>query len=146
MEALADRLRDQMGDTRNPLRDGFVSMPAFRRLIALTRWLHWVNMQEQRSVEDSVGASKSAYPQTGSIDAELPIDIPLRQSHVLHPADLSREHQLCRQVWCLLTEGRVMDAVELCSTSGHQWRAGVLHAASAHALMAEEPIDDLEPD
>lgn len=146
MEALADRLRDQMGDSKNALRDGFLSHPSFRRLLALVRWAHWLNTQEQRSSDETVTASKSAYPQTSGLGSELPLDTVLRQPQLIHPSDLAKEHQLCRKAWTLLTEGRVMDAIELCSNTGHHWRAGVLHAASAHALMAEESTDDLEAD
>lgn len=142
MEAIGERIRDQIGDDEeNPLRDGFISYPAFRRLMALIRWVHWVNTQEAEDMGEQVSASRLAYPNT-SVDHELPIDTSIRTPEKLNHADLAQEHQLCRQVWQLLTQGRLMDAIELCTVTGHHWRAGVLNAASGHLCMAEDEGDD----
>ena len=142
MEAIGERIRDHIGDDdENAIRDGFISYPAFRRLMALIRWVHWVNAQEAEDMGEQVSASRLAYPNT-SMDHELPIDTSVRTPEKLNHADLAKEHQLCRQVWQLLTQGRVMDAIELCSVAGHHWRAGVLNAASGHVCMADDQGND----
>ena len=148
MEALADRLRDQIGDDEtNPIRDGFIRFPSFRRLMAIIRWVHWVTSQEAEEFPDAVGPSQSAYPHSGNMDgSELPIDTALTHPERINRSDLTREHNLCKQVWSLLTQGRVMDAVDLCGATGHHWRAGVLNAASGHIFMTEETEDEVTPD
>jgi hypothetical protein len=143
MEVLGERLRDQSQlDGPNPLMDAFIALPSFRRLIALIRWTHWVNNRELESRHETLQSSLVAYPQTSFDGIEIPLDDAVRQPDKIHATDLAREHSLCRQIWFLITQGRVMDAIELSSQTGHHWRSGVLNAACGHSGMAEETVGD----
>ena len=150
MEALADRLREQIEDeTDNSLGNVFVQSANFRRLLAVLRWAHWVNAEDARRVipkGNPVRPSKSAYPTSNSKQGEFPLDTAIRQPEKLYTADLSREQQLCKEVWALLTQGKVMESVDLCVSAGHRWRGAVLHASSGHGFMHEDSQDEVAPD
>lgn len=149
MEALCDRIGDQLHEEGDDsLRHGFVEYPHFRRLMAVLRWSHWVNAEEDRASRkhDSVRPSKTAYPTSTDTGKELPIDSAIRNPDRIHAADLSRERNLLKQLWTLLTQGKVMEGVDLCVSSGHRWRGGVLHASSGHIFMGEDSQDEVPPD
>ena len=104
----------------NPIRNAFMTIKSFRKLVAVIHWLNWVNSFEE---VPHVEPSSSAYPLS---NGEFPIDTPPDQ---LNGKDVQRERTLCRAVWTLLTQGKVAEAIDLCAACGHNWRAGVLQAA-----------------
>ena len=143
MEVLGERLREQMDSGEyNPLTSAFVSFPSFRRLIALIRWTHWVNNLELERQRETVQPSSVAYPNSQTNGKELPLDTAIKHPERINGVDLSREHTLCRQIWILLSQGRLLDAIELCSQTGHYWRSGVLNASCGHMGITEENIED----
>ena len=147
MEALNERLHEAGFTSVNPIRDGFMKYKEFRRLMAMIRWCHWVNSEEaEPSLLNDITNSAAAYPMTGD---SVGIDQPLTDSKSINHSDLKREKHLCRNLWIYLTQGRIADAIDLCTSSGHHWRAGVLNAACGHEFMGDsalEDIHDIQPD
>ena len=134
MEALNERLHDIPFSSANPIRDTFTKSKEFRRLMAMIRWCHWVNCEEtEPSVLSDISNSDSK-----------PIDQILNDPKSIHPSAVQREKQLCRNIWIYLTQGRIADAIDLCSTSGHNWRAGVLHASCGHEFLGDSVLDDVQ--
>jgi hypothetical protein len=151
MEALNERLSEldtSMDDSPGLLRTAFQKYPSFRKLLATLRWQHWIN-QQVGGPEITLSPSSDAYP---SSSPGLPIDAPLTCAEKVSAADTQRELQLCRDVWRLLSQGRVGDAMRLSSSCGHHWRAGVLNAACGHDAIREamytrkERDVDVDPD
>ena len=137
MEALAERVSEQMiGEDVNPIRDAFVHFPAFRRLIGLTRWVHWVNAEgaSPPSTSDAL-LSKQAYPHTTGEEDEIALDTALRTPGHVHKKDLERERFLCQEIWQLLSQGKVADAIDLSCEAGHSWRGAILNSSSCHPLL-----------
>ena len=146
MDALAERISEQMfEEDTNLLRDAFLAFPSFRRLLGLLRWIRWVNSEEiaLKGPVENIPPSKSAYPTTTSGgDFEVPIDDILRGGRGISSKDSERERKLCREIWDLLTQGRISDAIDRCTECGHGWRAGVLNAACGHTFMSEGEAQD----
>jgi len=142
MEALNERLHEASLTTPNPIRDGFMKYKEFRRLLAMIRWCHWVNSEEaEPSALSDITNSATAYPLTGD---SVPIDQSVTDPKSIHQSDLKREKNLFRNIWIYLTQGRVADAIDACSSSGHHWLAGVLNAACGHEFMGDSALDDIE--
>jgi hypothetical protein len=137
MEALAERVSEQIiEEDFNPIRDAFLHFPSFRRLIGLTRWVHWVNAEvaSPTCTSDAL-LSKQAYPHTSGGEDEIALDTPLRTPGHVQKKDLERERLLCQAIWQLLSQGKVADAIDLCCEAGHSWRGAILNASSCHPLL-----------
>jgi hypothetical protein len=145
MDSVADSISEQMFlEESNPIRDAFLTYPAFRRLLGLLRWTHWMNQEAHLShpADEKLTASQSAYPLSGS---SVPIDQVLLHPETLNKKDIEREHRLCKEVWALITQGMIAEAIDLCIRTGHGWRAGVLQAGAAHAYMADDHSQEGDP-
>jgi hypothetical protein len=146
-DALAERFSDQMfTDEVNPLRDAFLAFPSFRRLLGLLRWAHWINHEERRlhQKEQELPPSMKAYPHSGNGNFEMPLDSVLNQPELINMKDVDRERILCKDLWGLLSEGRINEAVEKSIASGHRWRAGVLNSGCGHEMLREGGLPDDE--
>jgi len=133
MEALNDRLSDEMFETTNPIRDGFMKYKEFRRLMALIRWCHWVNSEEA----EVNGGTPVSNPAGGSL------------SKSTHQSIDESKKPMDRRIFTMLSQGRIMDAIDFCSTNGENWRAGVIHAAIGHEVLtanSSQDDRDIEPD
>ena len=146
MDAFAERIAEQMFvDDVNPIRDAFLNFPSFRKLIALRRWIHYINRDSKVNTETSTGPilNTTAYPETSSDGSEIPLDLVLREKDRVNRKDVDREAELCKNILILLSQGKLTEAINLSCESGHAWRAGVLNAAAGHLLLNEGEDQDV---